>query len=91
MDDLNMVLSDDPSIDHAYLFQADVNKNKVAAFEAAKTAVTLQRRLSARVARRSASSPRRTATRRRSPRRSRSLKVLAPGTEDLAELQKLKK
>ena len=71
MDDLNMVLSDDPSIYDAYLFQADVNKNKVAAFEAAKTAVKFNADYP-RAWHVSASSLRRTATRRRSRRRSRS-------------------
>ena len=90
MDDLNMVLSDDPSIYDAYLFQADVNKNKVAAFEAAKTAVTYNAdyprawHVLGKLAAKNGDQ----ATLAQAIEK---LKVLAPGTEDLAELQKLKK
>jgi hypothetical protein len=90
MDDLNLVLSDDPSIYDAYLFSADVNKNKVAAFEAAKTAVKFNAdyprawHVLGKLAAKNGDQ----ATLAQAIEK---LKVLAPGTEDLAELQKLKK
>ncbi|HET9989189.1 MAG TPA: tetratricopeptide repeat protein, partial [Kofleriaceae bacterium] len=90
MDDLNMVISDDPSIYDAYLFQSDVNKNKVAAFEAAKTAVKYNAdyprawHVLGKLAAKNGDQ----ATLGQAIEK---LKVLAPGTEDLKELEKLKK
>ena len=90
MDDLNMVISDDPSIYDAYLFQADVNKNKVAAFEAAKIAVKYNADyprawhvLGKLAAKNGDKATLAVAIEK--------LKALAPGTEDLTELEKLKK
>lgn len=90
MDDLNMVLSDDPSIYDAYLFLSDVNKNKVAAFEAAKTAVKFNPDYPRawNVLGKLAAKNNDQATLAQAIEK---LDVLAPGTEDLAALKKLKK
>jgi tetratricopeptide (TPR) repeat protein len=90
MDDLNMVLSDDPSIYDAYLFLSDVNKNKVASFEAAKTAVKFNPDYPRawNVLGKLAAKNNDQATLAQAIEK---LEALAPGTEDLAALKKLKK
>ena len=90
MDDLNLVISDDPSIYDAYLFLADVNKNKVAAFEAAKTAVKYNPDYPRawNVLGKLAAKNNDQATLAQAIEK---LQALAPGTEDLAALKKLKK
>ncbi|HEY6033426.1 MAG TPA: tetratricopeptide repeat protein, partial [Kofleriaceae bacterium] len=90
MDDLNLVISDDPSIYDAYLFLSDVNKNKVAAFEAAKTAVKYNPDYPRawNVLGKLAAKNNDQATLAQAIEK---LEALAPGTEDLAALKKLKK
>ncbi|MEO9183868.1 MAG: hypothetical protein ABI467_10285, partial [Kofleriaceae bacterium] len=90
MDDLKMVISDDPSIYDAYLFLSDVNKNKVAAFESAKTAVKFNPDYPRawHVLGKLAASNGDQATLAQAIEK---LAVLAPDGDDLHDLQKLKK
>ena len=89
MDEFRVVINDDPSIYDAYLFQADLDKDVVAAFESAKVAVKYN-----------ADYPRAWHVLGKLAAKNHDqatladaiahLKLLAPGSEELGELEKLK-
>jgi tetratricopeptide (TPR) repeat protein len=90
LEDFGLVLADDPSIYDGYLFEADIVKNKTQAFEAAKTAVKYNSDYPRawHVLGKAAAKNNDKATLADAIEK---LRVLAPGSPELKELEALKK